>query len=260
MADDPGGSRPTSPDHSEVDSVMNEEVNQIPTTAMNGDAAREAMKAYQRQAAQTLLTRSVSQKESISVQDDDASEISHLTSSTKPIDDAQAIQFSKLKKKYLEKKKKGTLSIDEDIAFMKAQSAETARQRKMRQDAEFDDPFIPEPAAENEEEDDTLFLQDTVPDLPNFESDKEEPQSKKRGRKRKRAVGDGDNEPQPETAKKPKKSRKVSGHDYTDGDLESILSKKKKSSKEPSSKKTKKKAKQGPSMTDTRNLWYVSPL
>lgn len=293
MADDPTTNEPNGDDRHEIDSVMAEEVEPAPAPSrpsappqseaspglfvaqdgesntttpappMTGDEAIEAMKEYQRTAAEQLRTATAQ----VSTEAD-----ASVESSAKAKKDARAAEFARLKAKYERKKANGSLAMDEEIQFIKARSAENARVRKMQQDNDYDNPIFEDSEAVDEE-DELFFSQASeLPDFSDFESDEEE-KPKKRGRKSKRPAGDDDDdEPSSKSAKKSasggKKGRKVAGQDYSNAELDEVLNavkcgKKKRQSapkKVPKSKpavKRKAKAKPGPDMTNLGSMWYA---
>lgn len=137
--------------------------------------------------------------------------------------DVEAVRFAALKKWYLAKKAAGKVEIPEEIAFLRAESAETARQRKIRQDANFDNPAI----EYSEDDDSDLFVQQAeLPDLPDSSSD--EGSKKKRRRKPGKDAASGE---------RSKKSRKVAGQKYSDADFQTVLENARKGKKMPSKPK-----------------------
>lgn len=160
--------------------------------------------------------------------------------------DIEAFRFAALKKKFFARKAAGKIEVPEEIAFLRAESAEIARQRKLRQDAEFDNP-----ATEVSEDDssDVFLDQAEAADRPGLSSDDE---PKKRRRQPEKVAESGDR-----PSKRTKKSRKVGGQEYSHADLQEVLDTANKSRKKASEQKSgsKKAAKTGPSMTNTSSLW-----
>lgn len=271
MADDPEHrDKPEDSDNHDVDSVMADDT-ETPSTRPGKapDAMTEAMKALQRQIANKFRTRQAekvfdapSQAEEVGdaesqaladLSDDDLSEIAQRPK--KIVMDADAADFAKRKAKFLKRKAAGVTKTEEEIAFMRAETAETARQRKLQRDAEFDDPIIEESDGAGND----LFVgsDHDLPDLLGLLSD-EDDKPKKRGRKGKDTTKSNEDRPS-KRAKKTitEKNRKLPGQDYSQADLEGILGKTKTSSKKASKSVSKKAAKSGPSMTNTSNLRYV---
>ena len=92
-------------------------------------------------------------------------------------DDAAA-QFEKVKKQYLRKKRANTLSIEEEIEWIKLESEEVARRRKVEADAEYNLSPTPEPS-------EALFISDSEDRADAFRA--VEPEERKaRARKRPR--------------------------------------------------------------------------
>lgn len=245
-----------------------------PEAPMTGDAAIQAMLDYQRQAAQKFLERKAENHAPsptpAGITDDGVSEI--LQRRKDIVDDDQAKDFEKHKARYLEKQKAGNVSMEAEIQFLRLESAENTRQRKILQDAELDNP-----TGESDGGGDDLFvgLDEVLYEVPSLRSDSDgeaDDQPKKRGRKRKNAAAsEQDDQPAKKRGKKAgPKSRKVPGHNYSEADLDAVMASSRKSKKTERASKAskpsktskykaqpKKAAKPGPSMTDTSNLRYI---
>lgn len=282
MADDPSRDKPVGADHAETDSVMAldftgiEQATSRPASPsqsmastglffkqpegpathvseaqMSPDAINQAMLDLQRSMAAQYRRESLDQEAG----GRDGSEMIQDS-----MGDSQAKTFARLKAKYLEKQAEGSLSLEEEVGFMRAESAEKARLRKLQQDADYDNPIV-----EPEEDGHSLLLgRDEVPNLSDTDSD-EGGKGKKRARKGgKRGGGGATDRPSKKTKRSAApKARKVAGQNYTDADMSEVLagqSSRKattvpKAPKHPSKKAP--KAKAGPSMTNIGNLWYV---
>lgn len=135
--------------------------------------------------------------------------------------DAASARFEKLKQTFQKKQAAGKLTEEDEIEFMKAESEESARLKKLVLDEEFDK--SPSPA---DSDDGGLFVEEG-PIYSALRSDDGEPPSPpKKGRKRKGA-DDAENEKPRKanktTKKSGKKDRKVAGTDYTEGDVENVM-------------------------------------
>ena len=192
----------------------------------------------------------------------------------KPKDNA-AITFGKLKSIYDRKKRAGTASIHDDIEFMKIESEEAARLRKLQADEDFDRTPSPEP-----EDDEGVFVSQDEAEIPSYrdqvsDDDDEVDEGPKRSRKRKNAADSDDETLKQNKARKgagrpkasgnsQKKPKKVPGTNYAEGDPDDVLFKAKraaaghklkKAAAAPTSKtKATSKKKTGPTMTNITSI------
>lgn len=131
-------------------------------------------------------------------------------------EDDSAAGFQQAKKIYEKKKRSNTLTMEDEIEFMRRESLEMARVRKQQADAEFDRT----PSADDERG--GLFVSDgeepAAPRLSELLSEAEPATPKKRGRR----ANTHDNEPQA-PKKRAKKGMKVLGADYTEDDFDTVL-------------------------------------
>ena len=187
--------------------------------------------------------------------------------------DAAAADFEKLKQQYQKKKKANTMSIEEEIEFIKAESSEMARLRKLQADEEFDRATSTDSA---DSDDGRLFVSE-IPAAPNSsamhsDEDMDVEKPKKRGRKRLQAEdGDdgqmGSRKRAKTTGAAGKKPKKVSGQDYTADDVEDVLERARHQSTKgkgkgkgkakkavPAKAKAGSRKKAGPSMTNTASI------
>lgn len=148
------------------------------------------------------------------------------------------------------------ITLQEEIDFIKAMSAENARIRKKAADEEYDRSPSPEPK-------EGLFVSENegaASPPPREKSDEKPAPRTKRGRKR--AAAADDEGPAPKRAKKAtgtggKKAKKVPGTDYTDKDVHDVLARaradkgaKAKKANAPPKPKPKSRKRQGPEMTN----------
>jgi len=167
---------------------------------------------------------------------------------SRPRDSATAL-YEKLQKKHAARKASGKLTLEEDVAFMRASWAEQARVKKLQEDQEYDNPadtYSPE------EDDDEARSELAVPSL-DLESDDED-KPKKKSKKRKTAENGG--ERPKKQAKKGKAARTVPGTDYTEQEVDEVLRSKGKAKSK--AKAPRKKGPAGPDITNVHSLWSVT--
>ncbi|KAK4619062.1 DNA repair protein RAD5 [Fulvia fulva] len=163
--------------------------------------------------------------------------------------DREEDAFKKLRQTFERKKRAGTLSIEEEIEYMKIESRERARQLKAKADEEYE--RDPTPALDDQSE--ALFVnsderEDDARAIFSDNEGEEEPAAK-RTRKKGKRVAESDLESevsrQPETRPRKKakttggakKPRKTAGHEYTEDDLDRIMTESQLSQRPSSSKK-----------------------
>ncbi|KAK3684392.1 hypothetical protein LTR37_020327 [Vermiconidia calcicola] len=172
-----------------------------------------------------------------------------------------AAEFLALKKVYERKRARNEITMQEEIDFIKAMSAENARIRKKAADEEYDRSPSPEPK-------EGLFVSENegaASPPPREKSDEKPAPRTKRGRKR--AAAADDEGPAPKRAKKAtgtggKKAKKVPGTDYTDKDVHDVLARaradkgaKAKKANAPPKPKPKSRKRQGPEMTNLNSIF-----
>lgn len=280
MADDASISNSGGDERDEVDSVISDQA--AGEAPMPGQDYEQAMRNYQAGIANQLRARNAKNVAAASPSAEpefaasptpaipNADDVSEILQPGEHINDAEARDFADMKKKYLQRQRSGKVTTEEEIAFLRAESSENARQRKLLSDAAED---VYSAAEESDKDPEHKLFMAEMPDLSDFDGDEEEEAPKKRKKKGKKAARDAaDDDSEIEQPKKrakktaTKKNRKVSGQDYTELELESVLNRGKKSKKgtEKTSKaKTKpgpkKKAAKGPSMMNSATIMSVSP-
>lgn len=176
--------------------------------------------------------------------------------------DPAAAKFEKLKQLYLKKKAAKALSIEDEINFMKAESDEATRLRKLAADDEYD-----QMPSQEEDDENSLFVRE-VPTIPSYQAsddeEEEEPEEPKKRSRKRAASENGDDEPSGRRVKrKPnaKKVQKVAETRYTEDDFDSFLSSvKQRTGPKPKSKKNattkaNSRKKSGPNMTNMGSIF-----
>ncbi|TKA83177.1 hypothetical protein B0A55_00717 [Friedmanniomyces simplex] len=97
--------------------------------------------------------------------------------------DAAALTFAKVKAAYERKKRAGTLNMEGEVAYMKAEAAEQGRLRKRQADEEYDRESLEEEAAGIPEDASDHFVPLEVPGAADEESDAAETPVKRRSKK-----------------------------------------------------------------------------
>jgi len=175
-------------------------------------------------------------------------------------EDVTAAKFAKVKQAYVRKKRAGTVTVVEEIEWMKAEAAEQSRLKKMKLDEEYDRTTPSDDSAN-----DGIFVLDDPPSpKPSALSEIEDPQPKKRGRKRNNAHNDNETEESEQPARKRKastisrKGRKVTEATYPEADVGDALERGKrqaaKNKATPKAKGNASKKNAGPCMTNVNSI------
>jgi len=161
--------------------------------------------------------------------------------------DPDAVKFAEIKKAYKRQQKAGTASMEDDVAFLKAENAESARLHKRKADDAYDNRL----ADDEEYDDNSLFLPESTPchsesNMASVEG--KALKSRKRGRKQGLDVSNDD------TDKPKSKRRKRQGSSVRQSADPDGITKTTSTGKSRKAKSTKQK-KYETSMTNTRSIF-----
>nr|POE51910.1 calcium-binding mitochondrial carrier sal1 [Quercus suber] len=160
--------------------------------------------------------------------------------------DHESLKFESFKASIARKKAAGTLSVAEEIAFLRAETEERSRRQRIVADRELE--RTPTPAAQTEDDEDALFVGQPQKFSDLFSDVEDAPAPKKRGRKRK---NDGDASG-PARKRGSKKTRaKSTSHDDAASTADNVPTKK---SKKATSKRKAKIDETDGGMTNLSNI------